>query len=50
MQILISSSVLVTLVAGDPAKGKEIGLSCFEGGADIIFAAGGATETVRSSC
>ena len=28
---------------GDPAKGKEIGLSCFEGGADIIFAAGGAT-------
>jgi len=28
---------------GDPAKGKEIGLSCFEQGADIIFAAGGAT-------
>ena len=28
---------------GDPAKGKEIGLSCFEDGADVIFAAGGAT-------
>jgi len=28
---------------GDPAKGKEIGLSCFEQGADVIFAAGGAT-------
>ena len=28
---------------GDPAKGKEIGLACFEGGADIIFAAGGST-------
>src|SRR6056300_613965 len=28
---------------GDPAKGKEIGLSCFEQGADIIFAAGGST-------
>ena len=25
---------------GDPAKGKEIGLSCFEQGADVIFAAG----------
>ncbi|MFL2670408.1 MAG: BMP family protein, partial [Candidatus Actinomarina sp.] len=28
---------------GDPAKGKEIALSCFEQGADIIFAAGGST-------
>jgi basic membrane protein A len=28
---------------GDPAKGKEIGLACFEAGADIIFAAGGST-------
>ena len=28
---------------GDPAKGKEIGLACFEAGADLIFAAGGST-------
>ena len=28
---------------GDPAKGKEIALACFEQGADIIFAAGGST-------